>query len=507
MTTADELSASVPLVAHWIDGAAMAGLGPRSPVYNPSRGLVIREVALATANEVDRAVRSARQAFPAWARVSPLRRARVLFHFKALLERCAKGLARTVSEEHGKTIDDAYGELMRGVEVVEFACGAPHLLKGEYSDSVGTGVDTFSLRQPLGVVAGVTPFNFPAMVPLWMFPIALACGNTFILKPSERDPSVSLLLAELLQQAGLPAGVFNVIQGDKEAVEALLEHPDVSAVSFVGSTPVARALYARASASGKRVQALGGAKNHAVVMPDADLETASEALVGAAFGSAGERCMAVAVAVVVGNENADALLRRLTDRLLGLRVGPSDQEGVEMGPLITPAHLERVRAYIELGVREGARLVVDGRSLRPANAGAGFFLGPSLFDQVVPDMRIYREEIFGPVLCMMRVPDLRTALHLVNSHEYANGVAVFTRDGGVARAFVSEVDVGMIGVNVPIPVPVAYHSFGGWRNSFFGDHSMYGLEGTRFYTRLKTVTQRWRDEGERGAGFTMPDVS
>ena len=493
-------------ISHWIDGKFVAGNGRTAPVYNPSLGRVVREVSLATKAEVDRAVASAARAFPDWAHQTALRRARVLFRFKELLDRDAKRIARTISEEHGKTIDDALGEVTRGIEVVEFACGAPHLLKGEFSDNVGRGVDSYSLRQPLGVVAGVTPFNFPAMVPMWMFPIALVCGNSFVLKPSERDPSTSLLLAELLAQAGLPDGVLNVIHGDKEAVDALLDHPQVAALSFVGSTPVARYLQGRGVANGKRVQALGGAKNHMVVMPDADLGAATEALIGAAYGSAGERCMAISVAVAVGDGVADALIERLKQRLAQLRIGPSDQPGVEMGPLVTPAHLARVREYIDIGVREGAKLVLDGRTHSAGLQSDGFFLGPSLFDAVRADMRIYREEIFGPVLSVVRVADYRAAVELINKHEYANGTAVFTQSGAIARAFAAEVEVGMVGVNVPIPVPMAFHSFGGWRNSMFGDHHAYGTEGFRFYTRLKTVTQRWPEADAVRAEFVMPTM-
>jgi malonate-semialdehyde dehydrogenase (acetylating) / methylmalonate-semialdehyde dehydrogenase len=494
------------MVGHWIDGKSVAGSGRASPVYNPSLGRVTREVSLATQAEVDRAVSSAARALPDWSRQTALRRARVLFRFKELLDRDAKRIARVISEEHGKTIDDALGEVTRGIEVVEFACGAPHLMKGEFSDNVGRGVDSYSLRQPLGVVAGVTPFNFPAMVPMWMFPIALVCGNSFVLKPSERDPSASLLLAELLAEAGLPDGVLNVIQGDKEAVDALLDHPQVAAVSFVGSTPVARYLQGRGVASGKRVQALGGAKNHMVVMPDADLGAATEALIGAAYGSAGERCMAISVAVAVGDGVADALIEKLKHRLAHLRVGPSDQAGVEMGPLVTPAHLARVREYIDIGIREGAKLVLDGRTHSASSLADGFFLGPSLFDAVRSDMRIYREEIFGPVLSVVRVADYRAAIELINRHQYANGTAVFTQSGAIARAFVADVDVGMVGVNVPIPVPMAFHSFGGWRNSMFGDHHAYGSEGFRFYTRLKTVTQRWPEADSVRADFVMPTM-
>jgi malonate-semialdehyde dehydrogenase (acetylating) / methylmalonate-semialdehyde dehydrogenase len=505
--TAEQTPITTPTtICHWIDGKPVAGIGRTAPVYNPSLGRVVREVSLATQVEVDRAVASGARVFPDWSRQSALRRARILFRFKELLDRDAKRLARVISEEHGKTIDDALGEVTRGIEVVEFACGAPHLLKGEFSENIGRGVDSYSLRQPLGVVAGVTPFNFPAMVPLWMFPIALVCGNSFVLKPSERDPSAALLLAELLAQAGLPDGVLNVVHGDKQAVDALLDHPQVAALSFVGSTPVARYIQGRGVANGKRVQALGGAKNHMVVMPDADLGAATEALIGAAYGSAGERCMAISVAVAVGDEVADALIDRLTHRLAHLRVGPSDQPGVEMGPLVTPAHLARVREYIDIGIREGARLVLDGRSHSSASLAAGFFLGPTLFDAVRADMRIYREEIFGPVLGIARVPDYRAAVELINGHEYANGTAVFTRSGANARAFVADVEVGMVGVNVPIPVPMAFHSFGGWRNSMFGDHHAYGTEGFRFYTRLKTVTQRWPEADTARAEFVMPTM-
>lgn len=497
---------ALPTVSHWIGGEAAASTaGARAPVYNPSTGDIVREVPLGGPAEVDEAVRSARLALPGWSHLPSLRRARVLFRFKELLEKHAAELARLISQEHGKTVDDAQGELSRGIEVVEFACGAPQLLKGDYSDNVGTGIDTFDFRQPLGVVAGITPFNFPAMVPLWMFPVALACGNTFVLKPSERDPSASLRLAELLQQAGLPPGVFNVVQGDRQAVDALIEHPGVAAISFVGSTAVAKSLYARASLTGKRVQALGGAKNHLVVMPDADLDTATAALIGAAFGSAGERCMAISVAVVVGDETANELIGRLAAKLQQLRIGPSDAPGIQMGPLITRAHLERVRSYIELGAQEGARLIMDGRSADLTGLGRGFFLGPSLFDHVSAHMRIYREEIFGPVLCVVRVKDLPSAVELINAHEYANGTAIFTRSGAAARAFAAQIEVGMVGVNVPIPVPSAFHSFGGWRNSLFGDHHVYGQEGVRFYTRLKTVTQRWPEQ-PTSAEFHMPVI-
>jgi malonate-semialdehyde dehydrogenase (acetylating)/methylmalonate-semialdehyde dehydrogenase len=497
--------AALPSVPHWIEGRALRGSGPSCPVYNPSLGRAVREVTFASAEEVDRAVAGAQRAFAEWSGQTPLSRARILFRLKELLDRDARRVARLICEEHGKTLDDALGEVTRGIEVVEFACGAPHLLKGEFSENVGRGVDSFSLRQPLGVVAGVTPFNFPAMVPLWMFPIALACGNTFVLKPSERDPSASIMLAELLAEAGLPQGVFSVVHGDKGAVDALLDHPQIAALSFVGSTPVARYLQTRGAGSGKRIQALGGAKNHMVIMPDAPLEAATEALIGAAYGSAGERCMAISVAIAVGDSVADALIERLTARLSRLHIGPADQNGVEMGPLVTAAHLKRVRDYIEVGQDEGAKLVVDGRAHSCVHAG-GFFLGPTLFDRVAPSMRIYREEIFGPVLSLVRVPDYRSAVALINAHEFANGSAVFTQSGALARAFVADIEVGMVGVNVPIPVPMAFYSFGGWRSSLFGDHHAYGVEGFRFYTRLKTVTQRWPPSDRSGPEFVMPTM-
>ena len=499
-------SQSASLVGHWIGGRALVPTGPRAPVFNPSLGCQVREVGLATVAEVDLAVRAAHEAAPAWAKLPALRRARVLFRFKALLDQNAKALARLLSAEHGKTLADAEGEVQRGIEVVEFACGAPQLLKGEFSDSIGTGVDSYSLRQPLGVCVGITPFNFPAMVPMWMFPVALACGNTFVLKPSERDPSASLLLAALLTEAGLPDGVFNVVQGDKIAVDALLEHPLVAAVSFVGSTPIARYIQAQGTAHGKRVQALGGAKNHMVIMPDADLDTVTEALIGAAYGSAGERCMAISVAVAVGEGTADAVVERLKQRVRTLKIGPSDGEDVEMGPLVTKAHLDKVRGYVETGLEEGARLVIDGRSQKVAGFEDGYFLGACLFDGVRPDMRIYKEEIFGPVLGLVRVPDYASAVRLINAHEFANGTAVFTRSGEIARNFAHDIEVGMVGINVPIPVPMAFHSFGGWRASLFGDHHAYGSEGVRFYTRLKTVTQRWPDRQSLRADFSMPTM-
>jgi malonate-semialdehyde dehydrogenase (acetylating)/methylmalonate-semialdehyde dehydrogenase len=501
------LATPSPVVTHYIDGRLVpAGNARRQPVYNPALGRPVREVVLAEAADVDAAVRSARAAQVAWGRTPALTRARVMFRFKELIVRHAREMARTLSEEHGKTVADAEGEITRGMEVVEFACGAPQLLKGEFSESVGTGVDSFSLRQPLGVVAGITPFNFPAMVPMWMFPVALACGNAFILKPSERDPSTSLLIADLLKQAGLPDGVFNVVQGDKVAVDAILQHPGIAAVSFVGSTPIARYIQEQAQKHGKRVQALGGAKNHAIVMPDADLDGATEAIVGAAYGSAGERCMAISVVVAVGDATADALIERLSKRIGTLTVGAPDAAGVDMGPLVTDAARERVRGYIDSGVGEGATLVTDGRGVRVSGCENGYFVGPTLFDRVRPDMKIYREEIFGPVLSVVRVPDYATAVRLINGHEFANGTAVFTRSGAVAHAFVRDIEVGMVGVNVPIPVPMAFHSFGGWRSSLFGDHHMHGPEGVRFYTRLKTVTQRWPEPESVRADFVMPTM-
>jgi malonate-semialdehyde dehydrogenase (acetylating)/methylmalonate-semialdehyde dehydrogenase len=496
----------VPTVCHWINGQRVTPAATRTAdVFNPASGRVIARVALAESADVDAAVKAAAAAFPGWSATPALRRARILSRFRELCEQHADEIARMLSREHGKTVSDARGELTRGIEVIEFATGAPQLLKGEFSDNVGTGVDVFSLRQPLGVAAGITPFNFPAMVPMWMFPVALACGNTFVLKPSERDPSVPLRLAELLHEAGLPPGVFNVINGDKGAVDALLEHPDVAAISFVGSTPIAKRVYLDGAASGKRVQALGGAKNHMVVMPDADLDQTVEALVGAAYGSAGERCMAISVAVAVGDEVADQLIERITARIATLKVGAPDDPTTEMGPLVTAAHRERVAGYVEIGAREGARLVVDGRKAPIANS-AGYYLGATLFDAVTPAMRIYREEVFGPVLCVVRVPHLQAAIELVNAHAFANGVAVFTRNGDVARTFAQKIEVGMVGVNVAIPVPMAFYSFGGWRQSLFGDHHIYGAEGIRFYSRLKCVTQRWPAPNPGDAAFVMPTM-
>ncbi|KAA0590315.1 malonate-semialdehyde dehydrogenase (acetylating)/methylmalonate-semialdehyde dehydrogenase [Azospirillum lipoferum] len=497
------------IVPHFINGAPVEGTSGRlGDVYNPATGRNTAKVPLATAAEVDRAVAAARAAFPGWSGATPLRRARVMFAFKQLLEQNADRLASLITAEHGKVHSDALGEVTRGLEVVEFACGGPHLLKGEVAENVGTRVDSHSLRQPLGVVAGITPFNFPAMVPMWMFPVAIACGNCFILKPSERVPGAALLIAELLTQAGLPDGVFNVVHGDKVAVDALLSHPDVKAVSFVGSTPIAQYIYATGAANGKRVQALGGAKNHMVIMPDADLDQAVDALMGAAYGSAGERCMAISVAVPVTEAVADALVERLAGRVRALKVGPGTDPSAEMGPLVTRQHRDKVRGYIDLGIEEGARLVVDGRrvEITDPECGDGYFLGGTLFDHVTPDMRIYKEEIFGPVLAVVRVPDYRTAVDLINAHEFGNGTAIFTRDGDTARAFGAEIEVGMVGVNVPIPVPMAFHSFGGWKRSLFGDHHMHGPEGVRFYTRLKTITSRWPTGIRSGADFVMPTM-
>jgi malonate-semialdehyde dehydrogenase (acetylating)/methylmalonate-semialdehyde dehydrogenase len=479
---------------HFIGGVAVAGTsGQAAPIHDPATGRRTGSVPLASAAEVDAAVQAAREAFPAWANTPALARARILDRFRTIARERTDELARAISSEHGKTLDDARGEVSRGLEVVEFAAGAPHLLKGEYSDNVGTGVDSYTLRQPLGVCAGITPFNFPAMVPLWMFPVAIACGNAFVLKPSERDPSASVLLARWLVEAGLPPGVFNVIHGDRTASESLLVHPDVRAISFVGSTPVARQVYATAAANGKRVQALGGAKNHMVVMPDADLELAANALMGAAFGSAGERCMAVSVAVAVGDRVADELVRLLAPRVAALRAGPATDPASEMGPLITREHRDRVAAYVDAGEREGARVVVDGRRLLQArpDLADGYYFGATLLDGVTPQMKVWSDEIFGPVLSIARVPSYDAAMDLIRSHRYGNGVAVFTGNGEIARNFVRDVEVGMVGVNVPIPVPMAFHSFGGWRESLFGDHAIHGPDGVRFYTRLKTATARW----------------
>ena len=491
-------------IGHFIAGRPEPGRSGRyGDVFNPALGEVTARVALASAAEVDHAVQIAARAFPAWAAMPPLRRARVMFKLRDLLERDRARISAAITAEHGKVLSDADGEVQRGLEVVEFACGIPHLLKGEYTEQVGTGIDAWSVRQPLGVVAGITPFNFPLMVPLWMIPVALAAGNCFILKPSEKDPSASLILAELLAEAGLPDGVFQVVQDAREAVEALIAHPEIAAISFVGSTAIAETIWRGGTAAGKRVQALGGAKNHLVVMPDADLDDAADALMGSAYGAAGERCMAVSVAVAVGSAG-DALLDRLEPRVRALKIGPGTDPEAEMGPLVTAEHRAKVAGYVGQGVAEGARLVVDGRRLKLQGYERGFFLGGCLFDQVGTDMRIYRDEIFGPVLSVVRAPDLATATDMINRHAYGNGVAIFTADGGAARDFATQAQIGMIGVNVPIPVPMAFHSFGGWKSSLFGDHHVYGPEGVRFYTRYKAVTQRWPSGGRRGAEFVMP---
>ena len=492
-----------PILGHYIDGVPDSGGSRSVPVFNPATGEQIAATRLADEATVARAVAAAAAALPAWSETAPTKRARVFFTFKQLLDARFDEIAALITREHGKVLADAKGELTRGIEIVEFACGIPQLLKGQHSDNVGSGIDNWSLRQPVGVCAGITPFNFPAMVPMWMFPVAIACGNTFVLKPSERDPSPSLKLAQLLEEAGLPKGVFNVVQGDKEAVDALLRHPDVAAVSFVGSTAVAEHIYTEGTRHGKRVQALGGAKNHMVVMPDADLTQAADALIGAGYGSAGERCMAISVAVAVGGI-ADELVTMLAARIRALTVGDGVSPGADMGPLITAAHRDKVLEYIEDGLRAGAELVVDGRGLRVPGREGGFFLGPSLFDRVEPQMRIYREEIFGPVLSVVRVPDFAAAIELVNAHAYGNGVACYTSDGGVARELARSVKTGMVGINVPIPVPLAFHSFGGWKRSLFGDHHIYGEEGVRFYTRYKSVMQRWPRAHGKGPELTMP---
>ncbi|MEX1215498.1 CoA-acylating methylmalonate-semialdehyde dehydrogenase [Saccharospirillum sp.] len=497
-------------LGNYIGGQRVASHSGRdAAVFNPAKGEESLRVAMSNADETRAAVATAEAAFAGWKSVSPLKRARVMFKFKELIERDAEKIATQISLEHGKVYSDAFGELTRGLEVVEFACGIPHLLKGEHSLNVGRGVDSYSMMQPLGVCAGISPFNFPAMVPMWMFPIALACGNTFIMKPSEKDPSVPLMLAELLSEAGLPDGVFNVVNGDKEAVDVLLTDDRVQAVSFVGSTPIAEYIYATASAHGKRVQALGGAKNHMVIMPDADPAQVVNSLMGAAYGSAGERCMAISVAVCVGDKVADHLVRDLQTEIAGMRVGPGTGQAEEphMGPLVTREHADKVLGYIATGVDEGARLVVDGRDFVSQGNENGYFVGPTLFDQVKPDMRIYQEEIFGPVLCVVRVASYEEAVKLVNEHEYGNGTAIFTRDGDTARQFSEHIQVGMVGVNVPIPVPMAFHSFGGWKRSLFGPLHMHGPDGVRFNTRMKTVTARWPTGVRAGAEFSMPTMS
>ena len=495
-------------IAHFISGQTTVGSASRSQdVFNPATGAVTGRVVLANSHDVNTAVASAQAAFPAWADTPPLRRARVMFKFLELLNQHRDELARMITAEHGKVFTDAQGEVTRGIDIVEFACGIPQLLKGDFTDQVSTGIDNWTLRQPLGVVAGVTPFNFPVMVPMWMFPVAIACGNTFVLKPSPLDPSPSLLMAELLKKAGLPDGVFNVVQGDKEAVDALVEHPDVKAVSFVGSTPIANSLYEKGARHGKRVQALGGAKNHMVVMPDADIEQAVDALMGAAYGSAGERCMAISVAVLVGDV-AEKLMPLLLEKTRALKVLNGTNLDAEMGPIVTAAAKQRITGYIDAGVAEGAKLLVDGRVFDGAKAGAGcdngFWLGGTLFDHVSTDMKIYKEEIFGPVLSCVRVKDFGEAVQIINDHEFGNGVSCFTRDGNVAREFSRRIQVGMVGINVPIPVPMAWHGFGGWKRSLFGDMHAYGEEGVRFYTKQKSIMQRWPESIGKGAEFVMP---
>ena len=499
-----ETNLSAAEVGHHIGGAIRSGMsGRHGDVYNPATGALARKVALANEAEVDAAVQAAKAAFPAWADTPPIRRARVIFKFLELMNQHKAALAAAITAEHGKVFTDAEGEVSRAIDVVEFACGIPQLLKGDYTDQVSTGIDNWTMRQPLGVVAGITPFNFPCMVPAWMFPVAIACGNSFILKPSPTDPSPSLMIADLWKQAGLPDGVFNVVQGDKVAVDALLAHPDVRAVSFVGSTPIANYIYETGARHGKRVQALGGAKNHMIVMPDADIDQAVDALIGSAYGSAGERCMAISVAVLVGDA-ADKIMPKLVERTRTLKIKNGMELDAEMGPIVTSAALARITGYIEDGVKAGAKLLVDGRGHKVAGHEQGFWLGGTLFDDVTPDMRIYREEIFGPVLCCVRVPDFAAAVDLVNRHEFGNGVSCFTRDGNVARAFARRIEVGMVGVNVPIPVPTAWHGFGGWKRSLFGDMHAYGEEGVRFYTKQKSVMQRWPESIGKGAEFVMP---
>ncbi len=495
-------------IGHYISGQINYGESDRTqPVHNPATGQVSGEVCLASPVDVDSAVAAAAAAFDRWADTPPIRRARVLFKFLELLNARKDDLARAIVAEHGKVFTDAQGEVARGIDIVEFACGIPQLLKGDYTEQVSRGIDNWTMRQPLGVVAGITPFNFPAMVPMWMFPVALAAGNTFILKPSPLDPSVSLMMADLLKQAGLPDGVFNVVQGDKTAVDALIDHTDVRALSFVGSTPIANTIYQRGAANGKRVQALGGAKNHLVVMPDADMDKTVDALIGAAYGSAGERCMAISVAVMVGDV-ADELVPRIAERARELKIKNGENLDAEMGPIVTRQAHERISGYIAKGVEEGAELVVDGRDFDASSVGEGcengFWMGGTLFDHVTPDMTIYKEEIFGPVLACVRVPDIATAIQLINDHEFGNGVSCFTESGNVAREFGRRIQVGMVGINVPIPVPMSWHGFGGWKRSLFGDMHAYGEEGVRFYTKQKSIMQRWSQTIDAGAEFAMP---
>jgi len=494
-------------IKHFIDGKVTNGFSKKtSKVFNPATGEQTAEVNLASKADVDSAVEKAKKAFIDWSRKPPAQRARVIFKFKELIEKNYDEITKLIVSEHGKIYEDAKGSLTRGLEVVEFACGIPHLLKGEFTENVGTDVDSWSIRQPLGVCAGITPFNFPAMVPMWMFPIAIACGNTFVLKPSEKDPSCSIKLAQLFKEAGLPDGVFNVVNGDKEAVDALLINKDVAAISFVGSTPIAKYIYENAAKNEKRVQALGGAKNHCVVMPDCDLDQAVNGLMGAAYGSAGERCMAQSVAVAVGKVG-NQLVNKLAKKVESLKVGPGLDKNSEMGPLVTKEHLEKVKGYVDLGLKEGAKLIVDGRNIKLQGYEKGFYMGGCLFDNVEKKMRIYKEEIFGPVLSVVRVKDFETAVNLVNEHEFGNGTSIYTRDGDVGRTFASKIKIGMVGINIPIPVPVAYHSFGGWKRSLFGDQHMHGPEGVRFYTKLKTITSKWPTGLATDPDFIMPTLN
>ena len=493
-------------INHFINGKEYSSQSKRyGDVHNPALGEKIAEVSFANSDDVEQAIISAKNAFSSWSKTPPLTRSRIFFKFKELLVRDMDKLAAQVTEEHGKVLSDSIGSITRGMEVVEFMCGVPHLIKGEFSENVGSNIDSWSMRQPLGICVGITPFNFPAMVPMWMFVVAIACGNCFILKPSEKDPSLLILLGDLLKEAGLPDGVFNVVNGDKEAVDCLITHPEVSAVSFVGSTPIAEYIYHTSSQHNKRVQALGGAKNHMVIMPDADLDQVADGLMGAAYGSAGERCMALSVAVAVGGIG-DALIEKLQPRVQALKVGPGNDSDVEMGPLISGAHLAKVKSYVESGVKDGASLLVDGRDINLQGYENGFFIGGCLFDNVTSDMQIYKEEIFGPVLSVVRSDNFDSALKLVNEHEFGNGVTIYTRDGDTARAFSNQCQIGMVGINVPIPVPMAFHSFGGWKRSLFGDHAMHGMEGIRFFTKLKTVTSRWPDGIRSGAEFIMPTM-
>ena len=491
-------------INHYVNGQETGASARSQAVFNPATGEQIANVSLASAAEVESAIEVAQTAFTTWSQTTPLSRARILFKFKAIIEERRDELAAVITAQHGKVYEDALGEITRGLEVVEFACGIPSALKGEFTEQVGTGIDAWSTSQPLGVVAGITPFNFPAMVPMWMWPVAIACGNTVIMKPSEKNPTASMLMAEWMKEAGLPDGVLNIVNGDKEAVDVLLRHEKIQAVSFVGSTPIAEYIYSTASAHGKRVQALGGAKNHMIVMPDADIDGAVNALMGAAYGSAGERCMAISVALAVG-DIADELVAKLAEKTKALKIGDGTNKGLDMGPLISKEHLEKVKGYVAKGVEEGATLVVDGREAQIDANENGYFLGGCLFDNVTTDMVIYQEEIFGPVLCVVRVPDYTTAVQMINDHEYGNGTSIYTRSGGIARKFTHDVQVGMVGVNVPIPVPMAFHSFGGWKRSLFGANHMHGPEGVRFYTKRKAVTARW-PEGDLGAEFVMPTM-